>query len=123
MKPRHGPPGWPQELPPPESAEFAPRAVLWLLDNAPPEFRGHDVFRRQPLVLAWLVTEYLDGAIGALRTSYARVRAEFAAELEPTALDAVLRAVEIEGVRLGRVRREVDMVAQALAGRVWKPRL
>ena len=123
MKPRHGPPGWPQELPPPDTAEFASRVVPWLLDYAPPEFRGHEVFRRQPLVLAWLVAHYLDGAIAALRTSYARVRSEFAADLEPTALDEVLQTVEIEGVRLGRVRREVDMVSQALAGQVWRPRL
>jgi len=81
------------------------------------------VFRRQPQVLAWLVAGFLDGEISALRSCYARTREQFADDLEPTALDDVLRAVEIEGVRLGRVRREVEMVTQALAGRVWKPRL
>ncbi|TXH45003.1 MAG: hypothetical protein E6Q90_02335 [Actinobacteria bacterium] len=117
------PPGWPAQVPPPEAPQFSERAVLWLLDAAPPEFRAHDVFRHQPLVLAWTVGQYLEGALQASRRAYAGTRREFADQLPPEGVDAALRALEFEGVRLRRLAREVELVYEALQGRRWRHRL
>ena len=46
------PPGWPREVPDPESPEFPARVTGWLLDLCPPEYRGHEVLRRYPVVLS-----------------------------------------------------------------------
>ncbi len=48
------PPGWPRAVPDPESPEFADRVVGWLLDLCPPDYRGHHVLRRHPVILARL---------------------------------------------------------------------
>lgn len=117
------PVGWPEQLPPPEADEFPGAAVAWLLDNAPPEFRSHAVFRRHPVVLARLVVHYTEGALGASRTAYSGVRRELGEWLDPTGITAVLTALEHEGVRLARLTREVGLVEEALRGRRWVPRL
>ena len=51
-------------------AGFRERAVLWLLDQAPPEFRNHLVFRRHPAALAFAVSCYVDRALEASRRAY-----------------------------------------------------
>jgi hypothetical protein len=117
------PPGWPAALPPPYVPEFADRVVGWLLDLAPSEFRGHEVFRRHPLVLAWAVSAYVTGALQASREAYAAARRELAPAVGPGTVDEVLRALEFEGLRLRRLQREVELVAEALQGRRWQARL
>ncbi len=117
------PAGWPDRLPPPEAEEFPAAAVAWLLDNAPPEFRSHSVFRRRPVALARVVAHYTEGALGASREAYSGVRRELGEWLDPTGVTEVLTALEHEGVRLARVTREVALVEEALKGRRWVPRL
>ncbi len=117
------PTGWPAELPPPAAAEFETVAVGWLLDNAPPEFRGHAVFRRHPLALAMVVQHYAAGALAASREAYAGVRRELGEVLSPQTVTEVLTALEYEGVRLARLNRELALVTAALEGRRWVPRL
>jgi hypothetical protein len=110
-------------VPPPDAQDFAARAVLWLLDEAPPEFRSHTVFRDYPAALAFAVGHYVAGALAASREAYADCRRTLAGTLAPPEVEAVLRALEFEGVRLVRVQREVGLVAEALAGRRWVERL
>lgn len=117
------PTGWPAELAPPESDDFEADAVGWLLDNAPPEFRAHPVFRRHPLALATVVQHYVAGALAASRQAYAGVRRELGEVLTPQTVTEVLTALEHEGVRLARLDRELGLVAAALEGRRWVPRL
>ena len=117
------PPGWPDGVPPPDAPDFVDRAVLWLFDNAPPEFRSHAVFRRHPEALVFAVGHYTDGALGASREAYASTRRQLSASLDPTAVGEVLGALEFEGVRLVRLQREVALVAEAFAGRRWSQRL
>ena len=97
--------------------------VSWLLDLAPPEFRGHEVFRRHPQILAWAVQHYVDAALVASRAAYASARADLAAAVAPEAVDETLRALEFEGVRLAAAQRQVGLVIQALQGATWRPRL
>ena len=99
------------------------RVAAWLLDLAPPEFRSHEVFRRHPLVLAWVVQHYVDAALDASRAAYASARAELASAVAPEVVSETLRALEFEGVRLATVQRQVAMVREALAGGTWRPRL
>lgn len=117
------PPGWPDGVPPPDAPDFVERAVLWLLDNAPPEFRSHAVFRRHPMALVFAVGHYTDGALTASREAYASARRTLSESLDAAAVAEVLRALEFEGVRLVRLQREVDLVGDALAGRRWVQRL
>lgn len=117
------PPGWPEEVPPPAAPEFRERAVLWLLDQAPPEFRSHLVFRRHPAALAFAVSCYVDGALEASRRAYSGARRTLAGELDPAGVDEVLRALEFEGVRLRILQRELELVTEALAGRRWAKKL
>ncbi|MDQ1249488.1 MAG: hypothetical protein QG597_3863 [Actinomycetota bacterium] len=117
------PPGWPRVVPPPAAPQFVDRAVLWLLDNAPPEFRGHEVFRKYPTTLAYTVAHYVEGALNASREAYAGARRTLGPDVGVEPVEEVLRALEFEGVRLRTLAREVDLVAEALAGRRWVARL
>lgn len=94
-----------------------------MLDQAPPEFRSHAVFRDHPSALAFAVGHYVSAALTASRAAYADCRRTLAGSLSPPEVDAVLRALEFEGVRLVRLEREVGLVAEALAGRRWVERL
>lgn len=123
MTPAVQPPGWPQGLPPPGTEAFADRVVGWLLDLAPPEFRAHEVFRRHPQVLAWAVQHYVAAALDASRAAYASARSDLADAVTPEAVTATLRALEFEGVRLAAAQRQVGLVADAIAGTSWRPRL
>jgi hypothetical protein len=117
------PTGWPEGLPPPESEDFEPAAVAWLLDHAPPEFRAHSVLRRHPLALVIVVQHYTTGALAASRQAYAGVRRELGELVSAQTIAEVLTALEHEGVRLARLDRELGLVADALEGRRWVPRL
>lgn len=97
--------------------------VGWLLDLAPPEFRGHEVFRRHPAVLAWAVQHYTDASLAASRAAYASARADLAGSVSPEVVAETLRALEFEGVRLASAQRQVRLVGEALAGAAWRPRL
>lgn len=123
MAPAVRPPGWPSGLPPPGTEAFTDRVVGWLLDLAPPEFRSHEVFRRYPPVLAWAVQHYVAAALEASRAAYASARSDLGEMVPPEAVSATLRALEFEGVRLAAAQRQVGLVAQALAGTAWRPRL
>ena len=94
-----------------------------MLDLGPAEFRGHEVLRRHPQVLAWAVQHYLESALTASREIYSHTRARYREELPATTVAEVLRAFEFEGVRLRRALREVGLVADALGGGEWSERL
>ena len=47
------PAGWPAEVPDPEEPAFVERAVAWLLDLGPAEWRTMPPFREQPVLLAF----------------------------------------------------------------------
>lgn len=112
------PPGWPAEVHPPGSDGFERTAVAWLFDQSPPDFRGYDVLRRHPVLLARLAREQLSAAVDGCRAGYRTARAELGADgLVPAeAVQAVVAVYEREGRRLAAAARAADLVGRALRG-------
>jgi hypothetical protein len=117
------PPGWPAGVHPPGSEEFERTAVAWLLDVVPPDYRLHGVLRRHPVALAALAGHHLAACVAGARDGYRTARAELGSLLPPGSVDAVLEAYRTEGTRLVRTARAADLVARALRGEVFTPRL
>ncbi len=95
----------------------------WLLDQCPADYRGYDVLRRHPEVLARFAAHHVAAALEGARAAYAGARRELRDRVDPEVLDAALRALEAEGARLSRAAREVALVEEALRGTRWRPRL
>ena len=117
------PPGWPADVPPPGAPEWERKAVAWLLDLCPPDFRGYDVLRRHPAVLARFATRYVAAALDASRAGLAAARHELGPLLGPDGLPAAIDAYEREEARLVRAQRAVPLVERALKGERFTPRM
>jgi hypothetical protein len=116
------PAGWPEHVRPPGAPGWERTAVNWLLDLCPPDYRGYPALGRRPAVLAWLAGHHLDGQVQASRRAMATARADLAG-LPPEALRETLEVVEAELARLVGTQRGLDLVAQALTGVRFVPRL
>jgi hypothetical protein len=116
------PAGWPADVPPPDAPEWERRAVGWLLDLCPADFRAYEVLRKHPTVLARFAAEHLDacrlGAEHGLATTRHDLRA-----MGPAVVDDVIGTYERELARVAKARREVELVGRALAGQRFAPRL
>ena len=110
------PPGWPEEVPPPGAPDWERRAVGWLLDLCPPDFRGYDVLLRHPAVLARFAARYVAAALDATRAGLAAARTELAPLLGPDGLPAAIDAYEREEARLTRAARAIPLVERAVKG-------
>lgn len=119
----HVPPGWPAEVPPPGVPGFSRRAVGWLFDLCPAEYRAYDVLRAYPLLLARFAAGHVASASDAARRGLATARADLRGVVPPEAVDAAIAAYEREGDRLRRTARAVDLVERALRGEEYVPRL
>ena len=117
------PPGWPPQVPPPDSADWIERAQAYLLDHCPPEYRTEPVYLRHPVVLGWLAQRQVQARLDAARAAYGAVRRDLGDALGPEALAQTLRALEREGARLLGEQRSVNLVADALRGSRFVPRL
>jgi hypothetical protein len=117
------PPGWPKAVRPPGAPDWERTAVAWLLDQCPPEYRGHGVITRHPVVLAWLTGRHADAGLGAARAGLAAVRVEVGDQLSPPALAELIEVLESEQVRLLAVRRAAGLLGEALRGHRYVPRL
>ena len=117
------PPGWPASVPPPGVADWADKAVNWLLDQCPPEYRSYEVLRAYPVALSRLAGHHVDAELAAARRGYASARAQLRDLVPAEAIERVLAAYEREGARLTAVQRSVDLVDQALQGRHFRARL
>jgi hypothetical protein len=113
------PPGWPADLPP---VGFESQVRGWLLDRLPPEYRTSEV-RKHPLVLAFAAHQNAIAILEGTREVYRGLRSELRDHLEQAEIDANLVAVEALAAQFARTLREVELVQEALRGRVWKPRL
>jgi hypothetical protein len=117
------PPGWPAQVLPPVAPGWTRSATGWLLDQCPPEYRGHPVVVRHPVALAWLAGLHVAGQAQAVRRALATARADLVDELPPAVTAELLETLETERVRLIAVARAVDLVADALRGHRYVPRL
>ncbi|MFB9377905.1 hypothetical protein ACFFKU_10405 [Kineococcus gynurae] len=120
---RHGPPGWPEPVPPVGAEGWDGVAVAWLLDQAPPEYRSYPVVRRHPVLLAWLVAHHVRAQREAVRSAVSTARRDLAHQLEPQVGPQVMEMLEAEELRLRRVDRAVGLLGEALSGRTFVPRL
>ena len=110
-------------MPDPEDPTFIERAVPWLLDIGPAEWRTMPILREQPVLLAFRAQADVQARLEGARAAYAGARAELSDAVSPPALAAFLASLEAEGARLLALEREVDLVGQAVRGRRWRPRL
>jgi len=122
------PAGWPPEVRAPGSPDWERSAMAWLFDQCPPDYRGYDVLRRQPLVLARFAAIALDAAVAAADQGLHTVRAELgdrllAGKVPPEVIEEAVAAFERERHRARSARRAVDVVERALRGERWVPRL
>lgn len=121
------PPGWPPQVRPPQAPDWQRTAVAWLLDLCPPDYRAHEVLRRHPPLLARFAGQHVRAGVEAAREGLRTLRADVAegalGDLPPEAVDAAVGAYEREGRRLVKAGRQVDLVAAALRGERWVPRL
>jgi hypothetical protein len=117
------PPGWPRAVPDPESPAFPDKVVGWMLDLCPPDYRGHEVFRRHPVILARLAALHAEASLQAARSAYAGARRDLAGRVPPEAVEETLVALSKEGSRLAAQVREVALIEEALQGRRWRPKL
>lgn len=117
------PPGWPEGVPPPQVPGWQDRAVGWLLDQCPADYRRYAGWRKHPIALAWLAQRHLEGQLEVLRQAYRDVRVQLGPHLPPEGLAEVMTAVEAEGLRLVAARRSAQLVHEAMQGRRYVPRL
>jgi hypothetical protein len=119
----YAPPGWPEVVRPPGALEWDRQAVAYLLDNCPSEFRGYPVLRRHPMVLAAFAGHCVQGQRRAADDGLAMVRADLQQHVEQRVIDEAIDAWQSEIARLARVERAVDLVARALGGQRFTPRM
>ena len=117
------PPGWPEQVRPPGAPDWERTAVAWLYDLVPPDYRAHEVLRRYPVLLARFAADHVAAGLEAARAGWRTVRVELADHLPVEAIEAAMRAYEREGARLAAAARGVEVVAGALRGERWVPRL
>ena len=117
------PPGWPEQVLPPQAPDWERSAVGWLFDLCPAEYRVHDVLRKHPVVLARFAAGHVEAAVEAARNGIRTTRAELKGVVGNDVVDAALAAYEREGRRLVQVGRQVALVDAALRGERHVPRL
>lgn len=117
------PPGWPSAVPPPGAQGWLRRAVGWLLDLCPPEYRGHAVLQRHPVVLARLAAHHVAAQVAAQQRAVATLRSDLAGVVPPPVLEEVFAALDVEHARLLDAERGVRLVEAALRGQRYVPRL
>ena len=117
------PPGWPTEVRPPQVADWERSAVAWLFDLCPPDYRAHEVLRKHPVVLSRFAAQHVAAAVQAARDGLRTVRAELSELVPPDVIEAAIAAYDREGRRLVSTGKQVELVAAALRGERWVPRL
>jgi hypothetical protein len=117
------PPGWPREVPPPGAPEWERKAVAWLFDQCPADYRAYDVLRKHPLVLARFAAEHVRAATESAAHGLATVRADLRDAVTPEVIEAAVAAYESEALRLRQAARAVEVITHSLRGRRHIPRL
>lgn len=117
------PPGWPGTVRPPGSDGWLRSAETYLLDCCPPEYRGYQVLRRHPVVLARLAREFVASQLVATRTGLTGLRTSLAGFVDTLTVDQAAQVLQQEEARLVRVARGVDLIEQALRDVRFTPKL
>ena len=108
------PPGWPGAVRPPGSNGWEKTAESFLLDCCPSEYRGYQVLRRHPVVLARMAREFVASQLVATRSGLAGVRTSLSGVVDAGTVDQAAVVLQQEEARLLRLARGVELVEQAL---------
>ena len=103
---------WPSDLTPAGATGGEVKAVAWLLDRCPSEFRTYEIFRTHPAALGYVTQFHLEHQVEAIRDAYRSARTT--ANLKPEPLDELLAALEHEGARLALELEQATSVINAL---------
>lgn len=117
------PPGWPSAVPPPGADGWLHRAVAFLLDACPPEYRGYRVLRNHPVVLARLAHEHVEAQLTATRSQRATVRTSLAGWVDARVAGEAVEILQQEEARLLRLLRAVHLVEESLHDVRFVPKL
>ena len=117
------PTGWPAEVPDPSISGWEPRAVAWLFDQCPPDYRGYEVFRRHPIVLAHVAKGSLAAAVEAAESGVRTIRHDLRGQVTPETIEVAVAAYEHERHRLRTASVAADLIWRALRGERWAARL
>ena len=116
------PPGWPDEVLPPQAPDWQRSAIAWLFDLCPPDYRA---LRRAapPSGRAGPVRPGPRGVRASRRPARACARCARTSRTSspPEAVEAAIGAYDREGRRLVQTGRQVAMVEAALRGERWVP--
>ncbi len=93
------PPGWPPEVSAPGTEDWEATAVAWLLGLLP-EYRRYPALSRDPVILAFVARNVLQGAVDGARHGYRTTRSELSGLIPPQAISAALKDPRAEGLRL-----------------------
>ena len=110
-------------MPPPDSPGWQPRAVSWLLDQCPSDYRAYAGWRKNPVALAWVAVRHIDAQLEAMRQAYREVRIDLGDVVSTEALSEIQSDLEAEGLRLRASARGAQLLYDALQGRRYVPRL
>ncbi len=117
------PPGWPSEVPPPAVRGWERRAVAWLLDLCPHEYRGYPLLQRHPLLMVRLTARHVAAQQAGVATAVAQLRADLAGYVPGPVVSEGIQVLEAEAARLSRCAHAVMLVERALRGQDFVPRL
>ncbi len=117
------PPGWPAGVPPSGAPGWQDRALGWLLDYCPADYRGYAGWLKNPVALAWLAQRHIAGQVEVMRQAYREARIELGPHVTPEALAEIMAQLEAEGLRLRAARRGAELIREALEGKTFTPRL
>ena len=88
------PPGWPEEVRPPDTPDWERTATAWLFDLCPPDYRRHEVLLRHPVVLARFAAHHVHSGVEAARRGLATVRDELRDVADPETVTAAYDAMK-----------------------------
>jgi hypothetical protein len=117
------PPGWPAGVAPPGAPDWERSAVAWLLDLCPPDYRGYQVLRRHPIVLARIAAQHIAAGQQATVEGLRSARDELRGLVPPEVIDEVIATYDSEAARLQAASRAVALVDDALRGGRWIPKM
>ena len=123
MQQGYAPPGWPEEVRPPGAPDWERTAVAYLFDCCPPDLRGYEVLRRHPPVLARFAAVFVAAQQEAAERGLAETRTILDRRVDQRVIAAAVDAWSEQAARLVRNRRAVDLLEEALLGRVFVPRM
>ena len=103
---------WPSDLTPVGATGWQVKAISWLLDRCPSEFRTYEVFKNHPAALGHVAINHLEYQVESIRDSYRSARN--GVRLEPEVLGELLEALEHEGARLALELQSAREVVAAL---------